>query len=256
MPGGPSWSRGPRALLTDPGATLARAALLKRGTRVLLFDLYGTVVDIQAGLTEAVTPYLREKGWDGAPHRFVTWWRRTHFENSMIDSLCERGHTPYREISHRALAHVMDRCGLAYTQDEVMRLVSRIETLKPFPEVPAALERLRAGGYVLAILSNGDRDMLAAAAPHVGVRFDHVVSVQEAGAFKPHWRTYAKAAEIVGVDRTACLLVANHTFDCIGAKAYGMRTAFIDRRRRPFGDTPHRPDLVVDDATALAAALA
>ena len=235
---------------------MARAAILRRGTTVLIFDLYGTVVDIQAGLTEAVAPYLREKGWDGAPHRFATWWRRTHFENSMIDSLCDRGHTPYREISHRALSFVLDRCGIAYSQDEVMRLVSRIETLKPFPEVPAALERLRASGYALAILSNGDRDMLEAARPHVGIRFDHVVSVQEAAAFKPHWRTYAKAAQIVGADRSACLLVANHAFDCIGAKAYGMRTAFIDRRRRPFGETPYLPDLIVDDAAALAAALA
>ena len=241
---------------TDPAAGGERLAVLRRGTKVLIFDLYGTIVDIQAGLTEAVTPYLEEKGWDGAPHRFATWWRRTHFENSMIDSLCDRGHTSYREISHRALAYVMDRCGIAYTQGEVMRLVSRIETLKPFPEVPAALKRLRASGYALAILSNGDRDMLEAARPHVGIRFDHVVSVQEAGAFKPHWRAYAKAAQIVGADRSACLLVANHAFDCIGAKAYGMRTAFIDRRRRPFGETPHRPDLIVDDAAALAAALA
>ena len=232
------------------------AAVLRRATKVLIFDLYGTVVDIQAGLAEAVTPYLKEKGWDGAPHRFATWWRRTHFENSMIDSLCDRGHTSYREISHRALSHVMDRCGIAYTQDEVVELVSRIESLKPFPEVPAALERLRRGGYALAILSNGDRDMLEAARPHVGIRFDHVISVQEAGAFKPDWRTYARAAEIIGVDRSACVLVANHAFDCIGAKAYGMRTVFIDRRRRPFGETPHRPDLIVEDATMLAAALA
>ena len=235
---------------------MAQTADLRHRTKVLVFDLYGTIVDIQAGLTEAAAPYLRAKGWDGAPHRFVTWWRRTHFENSMIDSLCDRGHTPYREISHRALAYVMDRCGFTYTQDEVVRLVSRIETLKPFPEVPAALERLRASGYRLALLSNGDRDMLAAAQPHVGVPFDHVVSVQEAQAFKPHWRTYAKAAEIAGVDRADCLLVANHAFDCVGAKSYGMRTAFIDRRRRPFGETPHRPDLIVDDMTALAAALA
>jgi len=243
-------------LSTDPGATAAAAAVLRRSVKVVVFDLYGTIVDMQAGLTEAVTPYLEEKGWDGAPHRFVTWWRRTHFENSMIDSLCERGHTPYREIGHRALAYVMERCGFAYTQADVVRLVSEIERLRPFPEVPAALERLRGAGYALAILSNGDRDMLEAAMPHVGVPFDHVISVQEAQAFKPHWRTYARACEIAGRERSACLLVANHAFDCIGAKAYGMRSAFVDRRRRPFGETPHRPDLIVEDVTALAAALA
>ena len=195
--------------------------------------LYGTVVDIQGGLTEAVTPYLEEKGWDGSPHRFVTWWRRTHFENSMIDSLCDRGHTPYREISHRALSYVMDRCGFAYAPEDVVRLVSRIETLEPFPEVPAALERLLGAGFRLAILSNGDRDMLAAAVSHVGIAFDHVISVQEAGAFKPHRRTYAKAARSSeSTARPACSSPTTPS-TASAAKAYGMRTAFVDRRRRP-----------------------
>ena len=62
---------------------------LKRSIKVLAFDQYGTVVDMQSGLTEAVTPFLNGKGWDGQAHRFVTWWRRIHFENSMIDALCD-----------------------------------------------------------------------------------------------------------------------------------------------------------------------
>jgi len=204
--------------------------ILKREVKVLAFDQYGTIVDMQKGLTEAVTPFLKHKGWQGEPNSFVTWWRRTHFENSMIDALCDRGHTSYREIGHRAVSYVMDRCGIAYTQDEVRRLVSEIETLRPFPDVVPALAKLRSGGYPLAILSNGDRDMLQAAGPHIGFRFDHVISVQDAGYFKPHWKTYAKAGEIIGEDPCRILFVANHAFDCIGAKSYGMRTAFIDRR--------------------------
>ena len=229
--------------------------VLKREIRVVAFDQYGTIVDMQKGLTEAVTPFLKEKGWDGKPNSFVTWWRRTHFENSMIDALCDRGHTPYRQIGNRAVSFVMDRCGITYSQDEVRALVSEIERLKPFPDVIAALERLRSKGYRLAILSNGDRDMLKAAGPHIGFPFDHVISVQEAGYFKPHWKTYAKAKEIIGHNRSSILFVANHAFDCIGAKSYGMRTAFIDRRKRPFGQTPHQPDLIVANFTELAAAL-
>jgi 2-haloacid dehalogenase len=229
---------------------------LKREIKALVFDQYGTIVDMQRGLIEAVTPFLRRKGWHGEPSRFVTWWRRTHFENSMIDALCDRGHTPYREIGHRAVSHVMDRCGIAYSDEEVRALVAEIERLKPFPDVVPALERLRSRGYQLAILSNGDRNMLKAAEPHIGFRFDHVISVEEAGYFKPHWKTYAKAAEIIGEDSASILFVANHAFDCIGAKSYGMRTAFIDRRKRPFGHTPHQPDLMVADFAELAVRLA
>jgi len=229
--------------------------ILRREIKALAFDQYGTLVDMQAGLTEAVAPFLKNKGWQGSPNRFVTWWRRTHFENSMIDALLERGHTPYRQIGHRALAYVMERCEITYTEEEVRGLVGEIERLKPFPDVVAGLDRLRRAGYTLAILSNGDRDMLAAAGPHIGFPFDHVISVAAAGYFKPHWKTYAKAEELIGLDRSSILFVANHAFDCIGAKAYGMRTAFINRRKRPFGATPHRPDLIVANFAELAATL-
>lgn len=235
---------------------MERPEVLRREVKALVFDQYGTIVDMQGGLTEAVTPFLEGKGWKGDPHQFVTWWRRTHYENSMIDALCDRGHTPYRQIGHRAVSHVMDRAGISYSQDEVRWLVAQIETLRPFPDVVSALHRLRAAGFLLVILSNGDRDMLKAAGPHIGFPFDHIISVQEAGYFKPHWKTYAKAAEIIGLDRSSCLFVANHAFDCIGAKSYGMRTTFIDRRRRPFGETPHQPDLIVSDFGELADAMA
>ena len=153
---------------------------LVAGVKFLTFDLYGTVVDMQGGLAGAVTPFLKDKGWEGRPHQFVTWWRRTHFENSMIDALCDRGHTSYREIGHRSVSHVMDRAGISYSSDDVHWLVAQIEKLRPFPEVLDALGELK-NRYRLAILSNGDRDMLSNAAPYVGFEFDATLSVEEAG---------------------------------------------------------------------------
>jgi 2-haloacid dehalogenase len=227
---------------------------LKATIKICMFDQYGTVVDMQGGLTEVATPFLRQKGWGGNPSAFVTWWRRTHFENSMIDALLGREHTPYREIGHRSVAHVMERAGIAHTIDDVRWLVAQIETLKCFPEVPAALARLQTR-YRLAVLSNGDPDMLEAAKPQHGIPFDLVISVAEANAFKPHVATYTKAAAIAGVRMEEVLFVANHAFDCVGAKSAGMRTAFINRRKRPFGSTPHQPDIVVASMTELADAM-
>ncbi|MGH8691385.1 MAG: haloacid dehalogenase type II [Burkholderiales bacterium] len=224
---------------------------LKATIKACMFDQYGTVVDMQGGLTEAVTPYLAQKGWKGRPDALVTWWRRTHFENSMIDALLCREHTPYREIGHRALAYTLERAGIAFTQDEVHTLVAQIERLKPFPDVPEALARLQTR-YKIVVLSNGDPDMLEAAKEFHGIPFDDVLSVASAGAFKPHVATYTKAAEIMRLRMDQILFAANHAFDCIGAKAAGMRTAFINRRQRPFGGTPHQPDIVVPDMKGLA----
>ena len=172
---------------------------IKTGVKVCMFDQYGTVVDMQGGLVAIAAPFLQAKGWRGDPDSFVTWWRRTHFENSMIDALLHRAHTPYREIGHRAVAHVMDRAGIPHTRKEVQYLVGEIEKLKPFPEVPAALERLQTR-YKLVVLSNGDPDMLETAKRYHKIPFDRVISVAEAGSFKPHVATYTKAAER-GYDR-------------------------------------------------------
>jgi 2-haloacid dehalogenase len=227
------------------------AEALKAKIKVCMFDQYGTVVDMQKGLTEVVTPYLRGKGWTGRPDAFVTWWRRTHFENSMIDALLRREHTPYREIGHAAVAYTLERAEIPYTMDEVRFLVAQIERLQPFPDVPEALARLKTR-YKIAVLSNGDPDMLEAAKAYHKIPFDAVISVAAARSFKPDVATYIKAAAMMGVGMADVLFVANHAFDCIGAKAAGMHAAFIDRRKRPFGITPYQPDIVVPDMKRLA----
>jgi 2-haloacid dehalogenase len=219
------------------------------GVTTVMFDFYGTVVDMQTGLTEAIRPYLQAKGSTLEPSRVVTWWRRTHFEASMIDALVQRDHTPYREIGQQAVDYTLDRAGIPHTAEEVAELVGAIERLRPFPDVVAALTRLKAHGFSLIILSNGDLDMLERGVPYSGTAhlFDRVISVAEAGAFKPAAATYRTACSLLGLPAERVLFVANHAFDCVGAKAFGMRTAFVDRRRRPFGNPKYPPDLVVPD---------
>ena len=169
----------------------------------------------------------------------------------MIDALLHREHTQYREIGHRAVAYTLERAGIPYTMDEVRYLVAQIERLKPFPDVPEVLARLKTR-YKIVVLSNGDPDMLETAKAFHKIPFDAVISVAVANSFKPHVATYTKAAELMGVRMDEVLFVANHAFDCIGAKSAGMHAAFIDRRKRPFGDTPHQPDIVVQDIKTLA----
>ncbi len=223
--------------------------------KAAMFDFYGTVVDMQGSLTKAITPFLASKGYTAnPPGRLVTWWRRTHFENSMIDALLHRDHTPYREIGFQAVDYTLERAGIEHTADEVRALVAEIERLDPFPDVVQALTDIKRHGLELVILSNGDPDMLAAGVPYSGTAdlWDHVISVAEANSFKPHHATYTRAAEIVGLDRSEILFVANHAFDCVGAKAAGLRSAFIDRRKRPFGNSKYPPDVTVSDMAELA----
>jgi 2-haloacid dehalogenase len=228
------------------------------GVSTVMFDFYGTVVDMQGGLVEAITPYLAQKGYTAnPPARLVTWWRRTHFENSMIDALLHRDHTPYREIGRQAVDFTLERAGIAHTSGEVDHLVAQIERLQPFPDVVDGLQTLKNHHFRLVILSNGDPDMLERGVENSGTDhlFDRVISVAEAGSFKPHAVTYRTATQLLGVRPDEVCFVANHAFDCIGAKAGGMRTAFVDRRGRPFGNDKYLPDAVVADFAQLTTVL-
>jgi len=229
-----------------------------RHVKGVMFDFYGTVVDMQGGLTRAMTPYLEGKGYTrNPPARLVTWWRRTHFENSMIDALLHRNHTPYRQIGFEAVDYTLDRAGIEHSDGEVRGLVDEITRLEPFPDVVQALTDMKSHGLGLYILSNGDPDMLAAGVPFSGTGhlWDRVISVAEADSFKPHRTTYQTAAALVGLGRGEILFVADHAFDCIGAKAAGLRSAFIDRRKRPFGNGRYPADVTVSDMAELAALL-
>ncbi len=121
---------------------------------------------------------------------------------------------------------------------------------KKGPDVPDALAKLQTK-YKIVVLSKGDRDILETAKQYHKIPFDNVISVAEANSFKPHVATYTNATEIMGVELDEVLFVANHAFDFLGAKAAGMRSAFIDRRNRPFGGTPHQPDIWVKDMQSL-----
>jgi len=83
------------------------------------------------------------------------------------------------------------------------------------------------------VLSSGDPNMLETPKQYHRIPFERVISVADANSFKPHFATYHKAAELVTARMDQVLFEAKHSFDCVGAKAAGMRAAFIDLRQRP-----------------------
>src|SRR5262249_20975951 len=189
---------------------------LKREIKALAFDQYGTIVDMQKGLTEAVTPFLKRKAWDGSPNTFVT--------PDPLRELHDR--RPLRSRPHALQADRASR-GLLRHGPQRHRLRARRGALARRRDREVETVSLRRRGAREATGPgiqthdplDGDRDMLQTAGPQIGFRFDHVILLQEAGYFKPHWKTYAKATEIIGLDRSSILFVANHAFDCIGAKS-------------------------------------
>ena len=227
------------------------AGTIREEAEVLAFDLYDTLLDRESTLVPALGDLLESHGSDYDPTILLRRYLAMHFRDSMIDSLIPGPHTPFKEISRRALAYRLEQVDLDVPDAEVRAVIRRWKELEPYPDVDAALARL-GEEYALVGLSNGDPDMLAAVRPNFETALDGVVSVAQAGAYKPHRASYDLTCERFDVAPHEVVFVTAHTFDLVGAKAVGMRGAFLNRHGNPFGGWPHRPDVVVGDAGELA----
>jgi FMN hydrolase / 5-amino-6-(5-phospho-D-ribitylamino)uracil phosphatase len=121
-----------------------------------------------------------------------------------------------------------------------------------FRDVRPALERLRAR-YVLATLSNGNADLV-----RIGLSglFALSLNARQIGAAKPSPRCFRRLAQELHLAPPDILFVGDDPlFDVEGARAAGLRTAWINRRRVPWPGDLTAPDLIVSDCAALADAL-
>lgn len=220
-------------------------------TKVLAFDLWDTLLDREAKLVPVLGDLLDAHDSEYDPEVLLRRYLAMHFRDSMIDSMVPGPHTPFKEISRRALAYRLEQLGLNVPDAEVRAVIRQWKELEPYPDVDAALARL-GEEYELVGLSNGDPDMLAAVRSNFETALDGIISVAEAGAYKPHRASYDLCCERFTVAPHEVLFITAHTFDLVGAKAVGIRGAYLNRHDNPFGGWQYRPDIVVNDTTELA----
>jgi len=223
--------------------------------RALTFDLFGTVLDLGGSLTPFITRFLEAKGSTASPDRFWEQWRYRQRIEQYQDNIMMLGHSGYLETARRAFVYTLGLNQIQATKEEVQKFMPAWQELSPFPEVVPALKKLKTR-FKLVALSNGEPHFLDHLAKNrIRWEFDAVISVQVAGAFKPHPGVYLRAASLLELEPAECLMVSANSFDVMGARACGFRGGYIDRYQLPFEDTPFRPDLTVKNFTELAAAL-
>ena len=223
--------------------------------KALTFDLFGTVLDLSGSLTPFIAKFLKAKGSSVAPGRFWEQWRYRQRLEQYQDNIMMLGHSGYLETARRAFVYSLALNQIQATKEEVQKFMLAWQELSPFPEVVPALGRLKTR-FRLVALSNGEPQFLDHLAKNrIRWNFDEVISVQVAGAFKPHPGVYLRAASLLGLEPAECLMVSANSFDVMGARACGFRGAYVNRYQLPFEDTRFQPDLVVKDFTELAAAL-
>jgi 2-haloacid dehalogenase len=221
-----------------------------RGVRACAFDAYGTLFD----LNSATAPFLAELGAKADSLNRV--WREKQLQYSWLRAAQTR-HADFWQVTADALDFALDSLSIddARLRD---RLMQSYLILQAYPEVRDVLDRLRATGLRLAILSNGTPEMLRSAVEHAGLAglFDAVLSVEEVGIFKPHRRVYQLAVDRLGLPADGITFVSANAWDAYAASASGLRVVWCNRFGSRAEHLPGNPDMVLTSLAELPSRIA
>ena len=200
-----------------------------QGLRALTFDVFGTVVDWRSGiareLREVFAPHGLERDWHAVADR----WRALYQPAMGAVRDGRRPWTRLDDLHRENLRNVLDEAGLGgLSEAEIEHLNRAWHRLDPWPDAVAGLTRLKRR-YILATLSNGNIALLVNMAKRAGLPWDAVLGAEVARAYKPMPEAYLRSADCLGLEPTACMLVAAHNDDLLAARACGFRTAFVAR---------------------------
>ncbi len=214
---------------------------------IFVFDAYGTLFDVHS----AVGRYKDEVGPKSDLLSAI--WRAKQLEYTWIHARLERPAT-FAVLTERSLDYAIAAIG-GIQPGLREELLSAYRSLRPYEEVPDVLDELKGAGARLAILSNGDPEMLDAAVHASGLDtvFDAVLSVADVGLFKPAMPVYAMATQFFACAPHEIIFLSSNRWDIAGANVAGFRTIWVNRTGVP-DEYPDMPaGRVLSDLEELAA---
>ena len=205
--------------------------------QAIVFDAYGTLFDVYS-IRE-----LGEKLFPGAGQALAELWRDKQIEYTHLRSMSSM-YKPFWEITQDALIFSCKKLGLRLNLDAQSALMGQYARLQAFPENLSVLQELRTRGFKLAVLSNGNPQMLQSAVDAANMQgiFTHLLSVDLVKKFKTAPEAYQMAPDIFGLPAKNILFVSSNCWDACCASWFGYTTFWVNRHAAPLEElsvTPH-----------------
>lgn len=163
-------------------------------------------------------------------------------------------YVPFTDIGSAVLKMLADTHGIRISDDDKKELKDKFSTMPPYPDVRAALSKLRATGFRLFTLTNNTIEVQARQMEHGGIAdlFERLFSVDGVKQHKPAPQVYAFVERELGVKPSQLCLVACHTWDTLGAVAAGWEAALVKRVGNNVLGLGPQPQIVGDDMNDVA----
>lgn len=220
----------------------------------LTFDCYGTLIDWEQGIVEALQPVLRAHGVTLEDDRLLELFAEH-------EAAIEQGeYRSYRTVLQQVVRALGRRLKFPATEEDARALPQSMRNWQPFPDTVEALKKL-AARYKLGVISNVDDDLFAHSARLLEVPFERVITAQQARSYKPSLNNFRLALRVLGAPPQRVLHVAQSLYhDIAPAKQLGLATVWVNRRKgKPgAGATPPaaaQPDMEVASLEELEKAL-
>jgi 2-haloacid dehalogenase len=215
------------------------------GLSVVLFDVNGTLSDMG--------PLAQRFASVGAPEHLA----RTWFASALRDGfgLAAAGASqPFAAIASSVLRGVLREAAVQDLEPAVDHVMAGFSELDVHDDVPGGVRALRQAGLRLLTLTNGSVQTSQALLERAGIldQFERLLSVEQAGVWKPARAAYEYAGKACGVPLTEMLLVAAHPWDIEGAARAGLQTAWLNRSRAVYPDHQTAPERTASSVTELA----
>ena len=209
--------------------------------KLITFDAYSALFDIEGSIIPVVNGVLGEKLKEETTP-FFRLWRIRQWDYVLLSNSLQKEHLSYDYITERALEYTCKKYKVTLSGDETARLMKGWRELNPWPEGQKVLKAVKEKGYEIAILSNGDTDMLKDLAARLDTEMDYIFSAEMAGAYKPHPNIYKLPFEKTDYPHEQVIHIAGSPFDTLGAKSAGIQCYWSNRKDDFLIDPIYAPD--------------
>ncbi|MCS6944215.1 MAG: haloacid dehalogenase type II [Sutterellaceae bacterium] len=205
--------------------------------RAVLFDVFGTLLDVQARATRA------DQLFPGNGARLSRLWREKQLEYMYLRSLAGR-YVPFTQLNEDALVYACEALQLPLDAAARGLLMHEYTQLPAFADVVPTLRRLQHMDLTVGVLSNGDPGLLEDVmhSAQLDEFIDVVLSADQVRAFKTAPAVYALGPDTLGCPPAAILFVSAKSWDAACATWHGYTTCWVNRCGAPLerlGVSPH-----------------